>query len=233
MDQKALFKVSYGMYIVCSKNGDKINGQISNTIFQITSEPPTVAVSINTLNLTHEYIEKSGVFTASVLEKEAPLAFIGKFGFRSGKEINKFDGINFKAGLTGAPVALDYSLAYLELEVVNRAKLGTHTVFFGKLINAEILNSSAEPMTYAYYRDIKQGLSPKTAPTYIAPENYKGTKNTKKYVCKVCGYVYDPANGDPGAGIASGTEFSDLPANWACPTCGADKSQFEELDKPA
>ena len=90
MNPKALHKISYGLYIVCSKNKDKINGQIANAIFQVTAIPQTIAVSINKQNLTHEFIEKSKVFSVSVLSENTPMKFIGTFGFRSGREINKF-----------------------------------------------------------------------------------------------------------------------------------------------
>src|SRR3972149_2742901 len=101
MDIKALYKLSYGMFIVCSRKGDKLNGQVANTVFQITSEPPTIAVSINRNNLTHSYINESKVFTASILSVATPLSFIGGFGFRSGKDVNKLTGSNYKVCKTG------------------------------------------------------------------------------------------------------------------------------------
>src|SRR4030042_2388698 len=109
MNTKALYEISYGVYVVCSVNGDKMNGQIANTVIQVASEPPTLAVSINKDNLTHEYIKKSGVFTASILCQETPLSFIGNFGFKSGRDINKFEGVNYKIGTTGAPIVIDYA----------------------------------------------------------------------------------------------------------------------------
>ncbi|HIG99213.1 MAG TPA: flavin reductase, partial [Thermoplasmata archaeon] len=90
MDKKAFHKISYGLYIVCSKDGEKTNGQVANALFQVTSEPPTIAVSINKQNLTHEYITKSNVFTISILDKKTPLPLIGTFGFKSGRDIAKF-----------------------------------------------------------------------------------------------------------------------------------------------
>jgi flavin reductase (DIM6/NTAB) family NADH-FMN oxidoreductase RutF len=89
MNIKALFKLGYGVYVVTSKKGDRFNGQIANTVFQVTSEPPAVAVSINKSNLTHEFIKESRVFTASVLCEETPLTFIGRFGFKSGRDTDK------------------------------------------------------------------------------------------------------------------------------------------------
>ncbi|HDH63366.1 MAG TPA: flavin reductase, partial [Firmicutes bacterium] len=87
MDLKTLHKITYGLYLVTSKNGEKINGQIANTVFQVTSDPPRISVTINKKNLTHEFIEKSRVFAVSVLSKETPLKFIGNFGFKSGRDI--------------------------------------------------------------------------------------------------------------------------------------------------
>ena len=107
MNSKALYKLTYGLHVVGSFKGDKINAQIANTVIQITSEPATVAVSINKKNLTHEYIQASGVFSASIITNEAPLSFIGQFGFKTGRDTDKFAGVNYKKGATGAPVVLD------------------------------------------------------------------------------------------------------------------------------
>ena len=166
MNTKTLYKISYGLYVVSSKMGEKINGQIANTVFQITSQPPTIAVSINKENLTHEFIERSKVFTISILSEETPMKFIGHFGFKSGKELNKFKDVNYKVGVTGAPIVLENAIGYLEAELTNTLDAGTHTVFIGKVLDAEIINDK-EPMTYAYYHKVKGGKAPKTAPTYI------------------------------------------------------------------
>ncbi|MGD0779767.1 MAG: flavin reductase family protein [Dehalococcoidales bacterium] len=169
MNLNALHKIGYGMYIVGSHKDSKLNGQIANTVFQITSEPPTVAVSINKQNLTHEYIKASKVFSASMLSQAAPLPFIGGFGFKSGRDTDKLKNVNYKVGQTGSPVVTDNSTAYLEAEVVQEIDAGTHTIFIGKVVAAEILNE--EPcMTYEYYYQVKRGTTPKTAPSYIAKE---------------------------------------------------------------
>ncbi len=167
MNTKALQKISYGVYVVCSVNGDKMNGQIANTVIQVASEPPTIAVSINKNNLTHEYIKKSGVFTASILCQDTPLSFIGNFGFKSGKDINKFEGINYKIGTTGAPVVIDYATAYMEVRVTKEIDVGTHTMFIGELVDADVLTEDV-CMTYEYYHQVKRGTTPKSAPSYIA-----------------------------------------------------------------
>ena len=169
MNLSALHKLGYGMYIVCSRKGDRFNGQVANTVFQITSEPPTIAVSINKSNLTHEFIKDSHVFTASVLCQATPLSFIGNFGFKSGKDTDKLKGINYKIGETKAPIVLDNATAYLEAEVIQDIDVGTHTIFIGKIIAAEVI-SEETCMTYEYYHQVKRGTIPKTAPSYIGEE---------------------------------------------------------------
>jgi ferric-chelate reductase [NAD(P)H] len=167
MNTSALNKLGYGMYIVASHKGDKLNGQVANTVFQVASEPPTVAVSINKKNLTHEYIEASRVFSASVLSQSTPLSYIGNFGFKSGRDTDKTKGVNYKIGVTGSPIFLDNATAYLEAEVFQDVDAGTHTIFIGKIIAAEVLSENP-CMTYEYYHQVKRGTTPKTAPSYIA-----------------------------------------------------------------
>jgi len=227
MDPNALYKISYGMYVVNSIKEGKLNGQIANTVFQVTSEPPAIAVSINKTNLTYEFIRKSRIFTVSILSKETPMNYIGRFGFKSGRDIDKFEGVNYKLGKTGAPVVPEYSVAYLEAEVADIVDIGTHTIFIGRIIDSKKL-SDDEPMTYAYYHEIKKGKSPKAAPTYVE-ENTKEAGVMKKYKCKICGYVYDSEKGDPDGGIQPGTPFEQIPDDWVCPVCGASKEDFEEI----
>ena len=169
MNPSALFKLSYGVYIVGSHNGDKINAQIANSVMQITSEPATIAVSINKKNLTHDFIKASSVFSVSVLCQTTPLPFIGNFGFKSGRDIDKFLNINHKLGQTGSPVILDNTAAYFEVEGLQYLDAGTHTIFLGKVVAAEVLND-LPVMTYEYYHQVKRGTTPKTAPTFIAKE---------------------------------------------------------------
>lgn len=165
MDLRALHQISYGLYVVCSRKGDRINGQTCNTVIQVSSEPPIISVCLNKGNLTHEFIEDSGVFTASILSQDTPLSFIGRFGFKSGREVDKFDGVTYKRGETQVPIVLDHTLAYLEAKVINTADVGTHTIFIGELVGAEVIQEG-EPMTYAYYHQVKRGTTPKTAPSY-------------------------------------------------------------------
>ncbi|MCD6567506.1 MAG: rubredoxin [Dehalococcoidia bacterium] len=230
MDTRALYKLSYGLYIVSSQKdaGGRLNGQIANTVFQVTSEPPTVAISINKQNLTHEFIHDSRVFAISILAKDTPLNFIGHFGFKSGRNIDKFDQVNYKLGKTGAPVVLDHTLSCLEAKLISEMDVGTHTIFTGELVEAENL-ISGEPMTYAYYHEVKRGMSPKTAPTYIKEE--RKMEKPATYRCTVCGYIYDPTEGDPDGGIAPGTPFEDIPDDWVCPVCGVSKDMFEKIEE--
>jgi len=227
MNLKALYKLGYGLYIVTSIKGKRLNGQIANTVFQITSEPPTIAVSINKNNLTHEFIKESKVLAVSVLSQDTPLSFIGHFGFKSGRDIDKLSGINYKIGETGAPVVTDNTLAYLEARVDKEVDVGTHTIFIGKLVRAEVIKEG-EPMTYAYYHQVKRGTTPKTAPSYIE-EKKEAAAKMAKYKCTVCGYIYDPELGDPDNGIKPGTPFEQIPDDWVCPVCGATKSEFEKV----
>ena len=231
MDRKALHKISYGLYIISSKNNEKYNGQIANAVFQVTAEPPTIAVSINKKNLTHEYIEKSKVFTISILSVEAPLTFIGKFGFKSGRDIDKFKDTNYEIGKTKAPIVKDYTIGCIEGKVINKIDVGTHTVFIADIVDA-VLFDKKELMTYEYYHKVKGGYSPKTAPTYFKEidktNEKKEEKKMDKYVCDVCGYIYDPEEGDPDNGVEPGTAFEDLPDDWVCPVCGAPKTSFSK-----
>jgi flavin reductase (DIM6/NTAB) family NADH-FMN oxidoreductase RutF len=169
MDLKALHRLSYGLYVVGSKKGDRLNAQIANTVFQVASEPPTVVVSINKDNLSHQFIHEGRVFTASVLCKATPLPFIGRFGFKSGRDIDKLSGVDYKIGETGAPVVLENAVAYLEVELINEVSVGTHTIFIGELKAAEVLTEE-ECLTYEYYHQVKRGTTPKAAPVYIAEQ---------------------------------------------------------------
>jgi len=228
MNLKALRHCSYGLYVVSSRKGDSINGQIANTVFQVASDPPTIAVSINKQNLTHEFISESKVFAGAILSQDTPLPFIGHFGFQSGRDVDKFKGVNYKLGETGVPIVLDHSLAYLEARVIDRLDVGTHTIFVGELVGADILREG-EPMTYAYYHTVKRGTTPRTAPSYIEERKEKVSKMAQ-YECTVCGYIYDPQLGDPDSGTKPGTPFEELPDDWVCPVCGAGKDQFQKME---
>lgn len=166
MDKHAFFKLSYGVYIVTSVMDGKYNGQIANTVFQVAAEPPLMAVCINRQNLSHDFISSSRVAAVSVLAENAPMTTIGLFGFKSGREVNKLEKVNFTPGVTGAPIVLDHSVAFFEMKITQAIECATHTIFVGEVVEAGIL-SEDHPMTYAFYRQVKGGKSPKAAPTYI------------------------------------------------------------------
>ncbi len=166
MDRAALHRISYGLYVVSSVKDGRFNGQIANTVFQVTATPPKVAVSINTGNLTHDFIESSGVFSVSVLSRSTPMPFIGLFGFRSGRDIDKFSDVNYRVGATGAPVVLDNAVAWMEAKVTESICAGTHTVFIGEILDAGLINDE-EVMTYAYYHRVLRGKAPRAAPTHV------------------------------------------------------------------
>lgn len=251
MNYQAFFKLTYGLYILSSKKGDQYNGHISNTVFQVTAEPPRIAVASHVDNLTTEYIRESAVFAISVLQKDVDLEFMGPWGFKSGKEVDKFSGVNYKIGKSGAPLVLDKSIAAFECEVENEYRIGTHVIFVGRVVNAEIIDDEKMPLTYAWYRDEIKGVSPEHSPTYIEhdklehfdesedePEHAEKleeitkekNKDWRKYRCTVCGYIYDPEQGDPISGISAGTAFEDIPDDWSCPICGVTKNDFVPLD---
>lgn len=229
LDSKALQKISYGLYVVTSGRESKCNGQIANTVFQVTSQPETIAVSINKSNFTHSFIKATNVFAVSILSKDTPLKFIGSFGFRCGKDADKFEGVNYKIGKTGVKIVLDYTVAYLEAEILKEVDVGTHTLFIGKVVDAQVI-SNDDPLTYAFYHETKRGITPKSAPTYSTSDKQGENKDIPKYRCKICGYIYDPAKGDADSGVLPGTPFEQLPDTWICPICGATKDQFEKID---
>jgi len=230
---EAFYKVTYGLYIVSSKVNEKLSGYISNTVFQVTAEPVQFAVCCSKNNFTSEVIKQSKAFSISVLEQDTAAELIGLFGYKSGKDVNKFKGINYITGETGVPIVLDNTIAWFECEVVQTYDVGSHVLFIGKLVNNDLVDIDRAPLTYAYYREVKKGVAPKNAPTYIDKSqinmNISEGKNVKKYKCNVCGYIYDPESGDEKGGIPEGTAFEELPKDWICPVCGTQKSDFTEI----
>lgn len=224
IDFKALFKISYGLYIVSSGSQNKSNGFISNSVFQVTSEPPQFAACCNKDNFTCKLIENTGCYSVSVLKQDAGAEIIGRFGYKSGKDIDKMDSMNVRYGETGAPIVLNDTIAVMECKVVNQVDLGTHIMFIGELVAAELLDESVDPLTYAYYREVKKGVAPKNAPTYIDKSKLKEAPTAEKksiYKCAACGYIYDSNKED--------ISFEDLPDDWTCPVCGSEKEDFIEI----
>ncbi|HUW63530.1 MAG TPA: flavin reductase family protein [Spirochaetia bacterium] len=160
--KSAVATISYGLYVVGSAHEGKINGQTCNTVFQITSEPVQIAIGINHRNLTHDLINASGIFSVSVLANDGH-DLVRKFGYRSGRTAEKYDGIPYFAGVTGAPI-LEDCLAYLECRVQKELCLncGTHTLFVAQ-VEAGGLKRAGEPMTYAYFTATKSAKKPAPA----------------------------------------------------------------------
>jgi flavin reductase (DIM6/NTAB) family NADH-FMN oxidoreductase RutF/rubredoxin len=221
---EALFKVSYGLYVVCSGDKNNGNGFISNTVFQVSAEPAKFAACCNKNNFTAGFIQRSGAFSVSVLDINASSEIIGSFGYKTGKNFDKMVGMNVKYGDTGVPIVMNESIAFFEFKVVQTVDAGTHLLFIGELVNAEILDDSKEPLTYLHYRQVRKGVAPKNAPTYIDKSKLAiKTKDSllKIFKCPSCGYIYDED--------IESVKFEDLPTNWVCPICGSEKSDFIEI----
>jgi len=165
MNLDTLFNISYGLYVVSSVKDDEINAQLANTVFQVTSKPTTIAISISKQNFTHQFIEDSKVFSVSIISDKWNLMEIGKFGFRSGRDFDKFADCNYKIGKNGAPIMLSDTVGYFECKVISSLDAGSHTIFLGEVIEAENL-SNLNPMTYNYYYKVIKGKVPPNAPTF-------------------------------------------------------------------
>lgn len=208
----AFHKLSYGVYIISTLDGERLTGCTANSAMQITSEPASIAISINHNNYTNSCIQKTGKFAISILAEDSAPDIIGTFGFQSGKDADKFASVEYRT-VCGLPVVED-ACAYVVCEVIDKMETETHTVFLGKVLDADMLKKG-DAMTYAYYHGVIRGKSPKNAPTYIKEDETPAA--TEKYVCSVCGYVYE---GD--------TPFEDLPDEWKCPICKQPKSVFKK-----
>lgn len=228
MDLTPVFTLSYGLYTIGSVSGDRKNAQIANAVFQVTADPVRITVAVNREELTNQFIKDSGYLSIGVLSQDADLPFIGHFGFKSGRDINKFETVDYITTPAGCPCPKKNIVACIELKIESSVEVGTHTLFIGKLTDCSLIGNGV-PMTYAYYREVLCGKTPPTAPSFKAEgttDKQKEDKAMKKYVCSVCGYAYDPEVGDPDGGIAAGTAFEDIPEDWVCPVCGVGKDQF-------
>lgn len=210
MDPKAFHSLSYGVYVVSTWDKGRPTGCIANCAAQITSSPATVMVSINRDNYTNSCIRDCGHFAISILAENSDPAIIGTFGFRSGKDFDKFSQVEYEVK-DALPVLSD-SCAYIACRVVDKMETATHTVFLGEVIGAE-RTSDGTPMTYAYYHGVIKGKTAKNAPTYIEESAPAG-----KYVCSVCGYEY-----------SGNIPFEKLPDDWTCPVCGQPKKVFKKI----
>lgn len=214
MDIKALYKISYGLYIVSVAYEGKLNGCVVNTVMQITSQPAKCVVAISKNNYTHDMVINAKSFSVSILSQSVSMNTIARFGFSTGKEVNKFDNFSYKKDINGNPVLTKELVASMACQVYDTVDAGTHTLFMANIMDSEVI-CEEEPLTYDYYRTYKKGITPKNAPTFN-PDAKK--ENEGKYRCSICGYVYDGE-----------VPFEELPDDYVCPICKNPKSVFEKI----
>jgi flavin reductase (DIM6/NTAB) family NADH-FMN oxidoreductase RutF len=198
-DMKALFNIGYGLYVVTSNDGKKDNGLIVNTVSQVTDSPNRIAVAINKQNYSHHIIKQSGKMNINCLSVDAPFSVFEKFGFVSGRNVDKFADCEPLRSDNGLIFLPRYINAMMSLKVEQYVDLDTHGMFICSVTEARVL-SDKETMTYTYYQ---KNVKPK-------PQ----TEGKKGYVCRICGYVYE---GHP------------LPEDFICPLCKHGAADFEEI----
>ena len=213
IDNNVFRDINYGMYLVSTKNNELLSGCIINTMIQLTSDNPLIAISLNKNNITNAEIKKSKKFAVSVLSEITNQEVIKTFGYFQSKEINKFENINYEE-INNLPVVLEDVSSYIICNLENIIDCETHDLFIGRVeITTKVSNN--QPMTYKYYHENRKGTSPKNAPTYIED------KKEDAYRCTICGYIYDNAKEE--------IKFEDLPVDWKCPICGVGKEMFEKI----
>lgn len=200
MDNSTLFKVGYGLYVLSARDKDKDNGCIINTVMQATDTPLRLLATINKQSYTGELISRSGEFNVSILSESAKFPIYKTFGFKSGRDINKFENIPFKRSSNGITYLQGNTCGVISCKVVNETDLGTHTLMLADITDAKLL-SNEEPVTYLYYQ---KNIRPK-------PEK----KNKKGWRCEVCGYVY---------------EGEELPDDFICPICKHGVNDFVRIE---
>ena len=198
IDSKVLNNIGYGLYVVTTNDGKKHNGMVCNSVMQVTSEPYQVVVVMNKNGYSAQTAFKTKKLNVCPLTDNVPFEVIKNFGFSSGRDCDKFKQTNFKTAANGLAYLTEYSNSFMSLEITDVQDLGTHYLFVCLLSESQILNSDST-VTYAYYHK------------NIKPQPVAGA--TKKWVCKLCGYVY---------------EGDSLPDDFVCPWCGADVSFFEQ-----
>lgn len=211
MNKNVFHKLSYGVYVVSTWDNGRPTGCTANSAMQITSSPATIAISINHDNYTNKCISENGKFAISILAEDTDPTIIGNFGFKSGKDTDKFAEVKYSVE-DYMPVVSD-SCGYIVCEVIDKMETATHTVFLGEVKGAEIFGNR-EAMTYAYYHKVVKGKSPKNAPTYIEEEKKPGEDESNRFKCQVCGYIY---------------EGDELPADYKCPICGMGVDKFVKI----
>ena len=175
MDNKALYKIGYGLYVITSSDGNVDNGMICNTVCQVASDPLTISVSINKANFSHDIIKKTGKMNVHAISEVAPFELFKRFGFVSGRDVNKFEHDMMVRTSNGLPLVTTYTNSVISLKVREYIDLGSHGLFICDVEDASVFNNN-ETMSYSYYQ---AKVKPKTQP------------KKKGYVCKICGYVYE------------------------------------------
>lgn len=211
--ENILRDLSYGVYVISTKEEERLVGCIANTVVQITSNPKTVAVSLNHDNYTNKIIKKTKRFGVSILNEESNPNIIGTFGYKSSKDTDKFENSDYKE-IDSIPVITDSNGAFI-CEVTDTLETATHTIFLANVTNMERF-STKNVMTYKYYHEVLKGKSPKNAPTYEETKEEPNTKQKTIYRCPLCGYEI---------------EIDELPKGFVCPICGAGKDMFEKIVK--
>ena len=210
MNNKILQDLNYGVYVIGCKDEKRNVGCIANSVMQITSNPATIAISINHENYTNKCIKKNNKFSISVLNNESNPEIIGVFGFSSSKDVDKFKDFEYDE-VDNLPVLKDTN-GYITCQVIGTLETETHTIFLGKIISCD-KTMRKEAMSYKFYHEVLKGKSPQKAPTYLPDieEEIKGSR----WKCSICGYIYD---GD------------ELPIDFTCPLCGAPHELFTKID---
>ena len=203
MDNKALYNLSYGVFMLATEFEGRVNGCITNTCMQVASNPARVAIACINANYTCELLKRSGVFSLSILDNTCSFDTIKHFGMQSGRSVDKFADLLLPKDINGIPYMGWGACAVISCHVVGSTDLGSHTLFIAEIDDAVRLKEDP-PMTYAYYQsDVK----PK--PAAAAAE-----KKITGWRCRICGYIYSGA---------------DLPKDFVCPLCGHDASDFEPI----
>ncbi len=211
MDNKAMYKLSYGLFVLTTKAGERENGCITNTAIQVASEPNQISFAVNKANLTHDLVMESKKANISVISEDATFDLFKHFGFQSGRDVNKFEGFaDFKRADNGIAYITKGTNAYFSIDVTQTVDLGSHTLFIGIPTDMVVL-SDAPSATYAYYQtDIKpKAPAPNAAPADKLPEG------VHKWRCKICGYEYVGPS---------------LPDDFICPICKHPASDFEMVE---